>query len=350
MKILIVDDAIFNVEVYKRILRAIPGAECIGFTASAAALVWAASNEPDLVLVDFNMPEPNGHQFIERFRQLKNKASTPIVMLTGTQERSVLYRAFELGVTDFLTTPSDPIEIVTRVRNLLALRDGQKKLADRTAWLAAEVKRATSELANREEETIFRLLRVAEFRDDDTGNHVVRIGHFAALLGATLGLSNENVELLRLAAPMHDIGKVATPDNILLKPGKLTPDEWMIMKQHTTSGYEILKDSRSKFLQRGAEIALTHHERFDGSGYPRGMTGEAIPLFGRITAVADVFDALTSVRPYKKAWPLSEAFDHIQADSGMHFDPKLVAAFLSVPAEVAAIKLQYTEIEAPRVA
>lgn len=343
MKILIVDDAASNVEVYKRILRVIPEVECIGYTSSADALAWTAWHDPDLVLVDFSMPAPNGHEFIERFRGLPGKALTPVVMLTGAQEKTVRYRALELGATDFLTKPADPVEFAARVRNLLALRDSQKKLADHAALLADEVKRATAELVDREKETIFRLLRVAEFRDDDTANHVVRIGHLAALLAEVIGRPKAEVELLHLAAPMHDIGKVATPDNILLKPGKLTPREWKIMQQHAAAGYEMLKDSSSQLLQQGAEIALTHHEKFDGSGYPRGVAGEAIPLSGRITALVDVFDALTSERPYKKAWPMNETLRHIQRASGSHFDPKLVEALLSVIPEATAIKERFAE-------
>ncbi|MGH7716543.1 MAG: HD-GYP domain-containing protein, partial [Vulcanimicrobiaceae bacterium] len=200
-------------------------------------------------------------------------------------------------------------------------------------------------IALRERETIHRLSRAAEFRDNETGMHIVRMGRFAQVLGRALGLGETEAELLLLAAPMHDIGKVATPDAILLKPGKLTPDEWTIMKQHTTAGYEILKESTSKFLQKGAEIALTHHEKWDGSGYPSGTAGDDIPISGRICAISDVFDALTSVRPYKPAWPVEQAIIYIHQSSGTHFDPALVKVFERVMPEINDIRAKLTDHE-----
>lgn len=344
-QILMVDDAATTLEVYTRFLRPVE-AICVTYNSSAGALLWSEVNDPDLVIVDFDMPAPNGHEFIERFRCLPGKLQIPIVMVTAAQEKGVRYRALELGASDFLSKPVDPIEFVARSRNLLALRDSQKKLTDRAGWLAAEVKRATAALADREQETLFRLLRLAELRDNETANHIVRIGHFAGLLGETFGLPASDVELLQLAAPMHDIGKVATPDSILLKPAALTAVEWQVMREHTTVGYNLLKDSKSTLLQKGAEIALTHHEKFDGSGYPGGVRGDAIPLFGRITALVDVFDALTSERPYKKGWSIAQATDRIQQDSGSHFDPALVSAFLGVLPQAAEIKLQYSDFRA----
>ena len=346
MTILIVDDAATSLEVYSRLLRSVDGSVCVTYDSPTSALAWASANDPDLVLVDFDMPAMNGHQFIEVFRRLEGKAETPIIMITAAQEKDVRYRALELGATDFLTKPVDPTEFIARARNLLALRESQKKLADRAGWLASEVKRATTALADREQETLFRLLRLAEMRDNDTANHIIRIGHLAGLLGETMELPASDVELLQLAAPMHDIGKVATPDAILLKPAALTPDEWDIMREHTTVGYNLLKDSKSTLLQKGAEIAFTHHEKYDGSGYPRGIRGDAIPLFGRITAIVDVFDALTSERPYKQVWPIAQAADRLEADSGTHFDPVLVSAFLSVLPQATTIKLQYSDSRA----
>ncbi len=345
LRILLVDDNGTNLEVYKRILRQIPNLECVAYMMPEEALSWAAANEPDLIVVDYEMPKLNGLEFIERFRMFRGRTLTPIVMLTASQERDVRHRALELGATDFLTKPADPVEFVARVRNLLALRDGQKKLADQAAWLTQEVQKATAQLAEREREAIFQLLRIAEFRDADTASHIVRMGHLAALLAETLGESPSDVELLRLAAPMHDIGKVATPDHILLKRGALTSDEWKIMRAHATAGYEILKVSNSVLLRAGATIALTHHEKFDGSGYPYGTKGEDIPLAGRITALVDVFDALTSKRPYKEAWPMSEALDRIKQDAGKHFDPRLVEAFFTVIPRVNAIKVRYANVQ-----
>ncbi len=342
-EILIVDDARVSLQIYTRMLRPIVDAVCITYESSAEALAWAATADPDLVFIDYRMPAPDGLEFIERFRAMATKTMTPIVMITASQELDVRHRALELGATDFLTKPADPVEFLARARNLLALRDGNKKLADHAAWLASEVRQATAELVERERESIFQLLRIAEFRDSDTAIHIVRMGHLAALLGKSMGLPDADVELLRLAAPMHDIGKVATPDRILLKPGKLTSQEWKIMQEHATAGYEILRHSKSRLLRAGAEIALTHHEKFDGSGYPQGMKADAIPLFGRITALADVFDALTSDRPYKRAWPIGQAFERIEADAGAHFDPDIVATFLSQSASITAIRLQYSD-------
>lgn len=248
-------------------------------------------------------------------------------MLTAERDIDIRRRAIESGANDFLNKPADPIEFVARVRNLLALNDSRQKLANRALQLADEVRKATAQIARREQETIHRLTRASEFRDNETGLHIVRMGRYSALLGGALGMNAGEQELLLLAAPMHDIGKVATPDNILLKPGKLTPEEWSVMKQHTTAGFEILRDSDSKLLQKGAEIALTHHEKWDGSGYPRGLSGGGIPISGRICALADVFDALTSVRPYKPAWPIEQAIVHVHQGSGTHFDPAVVRAF-----------------------
>jgi putative two-component system response regulator len=341
--ILLIDDSRTNLAVYQTILRQLSGAVCVPYESPENALAWASENEPDLVLVDFQMPGIDGHEFIRRFRLLPGRGLTPIVMITASQEKSVRHTALELGATDFLNKPADPVEFIARARNLLALRAGQKKLADRAVHLADEVRKATAALAERERESILQLLCVAEFRDKDTASHIIRIGQLAAVLARVVGEPAERVEMISLAAPMHDIGKVSTPYTILLKRGKLTPEEWVIMRAHTTAGYEILGKSKSELLRAGADIALTHHEKFDGSGYPRGIKGREIPLWGRITALVDVFDALTSERPYKKAWPTSEALERIKADSGSHFDPDLVEAFLSALPEVTAVRVRYPD-------
>jgi putative two-component system response regulator len=218
-------------------------------------------------------------------------------------------------------------------------------LADRAALLADEVREATREIHARERETIFRLARAAEFRDPETGAHILRMAHFSIIIATRLGWDAAALDQLLQAAPMHDVGKLGTPDHILLKPGKLTPDEFDIMKQHASIGWEILKDSSSPILTQAAEIALTHHEKFDGSGYPNGLAGEAIPQVGRIVAVADVFDALTSDRPYKKAWSVEDALNLLQDGSGRHFDPACVEAFLAGREEMMAIRERYRDEE-----
>ena len=338
-----VDDNELNLAVYRNALKGVDSAECVGFTVSAEALDWSKTNEADVVLVDYNMPAPNGLEFITQFREIPGNADVPIIMITSLTERDIRYRALQLGAADFLTKPVDVFEFRVRLRNMLALSENRKKLADRAKWLASEVARATSDILERERETINRLMRAAEFRDNETGMHIVRMGHFSAELGRAYGLPGDVCQTLLMAAPMHDVGKVATPDRILLKPGKLDPDEWAIMKQHTVAGYEILKDSQSQLLQTAAEIALSHHEKFDGTGYPSGLAGEAIPLSGRICALSDVFDALTSERPYKKAWPIERAIEEIHAGSGKHFDPALVEAFDAALPQILDLRLRYRD-------
>lgn len=348
MNVLMVDDNDLNLSVYRNALKKVDGANCVAFTSSIEALAWSTKNEVGVVLVDYDMPHPNGLEFIEAFRRLDSNGQIPIIMITGLAERDIRYRALELGAADFLTKPVDVAEFRARLRNMLALSDGRKKLADRARWLASEVQRATADIIAREKETINRLMRAAEFRDNETGMHILRMGHFSAEIGRALGLPETECESLLMATPMHDIGKVATPDRILLKPGKLDADEWNIMKQHTISGYEILKDSQSELLQTAAQIALSHHEKFDGTGYPYGLKGENIPLSGRICAVSDVFDALTSKRPYKHAWPVEEAIAEIDRQSGTHFDPALVDAFHIGLTRILDIKERYRDEEDTR--
>ena len=345
VQVFAVDDATVNLRIYEKILKTIGDVDVMTFSSAPEALEYASNHEPDLLITDFRMPEMDGLELIKHFRLIPYYRDIPVIMLTGEQDAEIRRKAIELGASDFLNKPADPIEFSSRVRNLLELRQRRKELAQRADQLAADVRAATREIALRERETIHRLSRAAEFRDNETGMHIVRMGRFAQVLGRALGLGETEAELLLLAAPMHDIGKVATPDAILLKPGKLTPDEWTIMKQHTTAGYEILKDSASPLLQKGAEIALSHHEKWDGSGYPNGLAGDDIPISGRICALSDVFDALTSVRPYKPAWPVEQAIVHIHKSSGSHFDPELVKAFERAMPEINDIRAKLTDRE-----
>lgn len=345
--LIIVDDNPTNLLLFRHLLQKFDGATVDCFADPEEAIAWCEEHEPDLILLDYMMPRMDGLEFIRRLRALQRRAEVPVVMVTADTEKEVRYQALELGAQDFLTKPIDKIELTTRVRNLLALRKSRQQLANRAAWLAAEVKQATAEIAAREKESILRLSRAAEYRDPETGAHLLRMSSYTQLIARRLGLPEAEQELLLEAAPMHDIGKVGTPDSILLKPGRLSPEEFEIMKQHSTIGYEILRDSPSPLLQCAATVAYTHHEKFDGSGYPRGLAGEAIPLWGRITAVADVFDALTSQRPYKNAWPLDEARDFLKNYAGVHFDPACVEAFLSGWPEMLAIRERYIEDAIP---
>jgi two-component system response regulator RpfG len=261
-----------------------------------------------------------------------------MVMVTVHDDRKVRYAALDAGITDFLTKPIDTRECLARCRNLLTLRRQQLALEDKGRLLEGMVHEATQEVRSREKETLFRLAKAGEFRDEETGNHVIRMARYSRLIAESIGLDVQESETIELAAPLHDIGKIGLPDQILLKEGKLTAEELRVMQQHPVIGYEILKDSPSKYLRMGALIALGHHEKFDGSGYPYGLVGDHIPLPARIVAVADVYDALTSKRPYKAAWLSEEAFKYLQAHRESHFDPALVDAFLSVRGE--ALRIQ----------
>ena len=341
--VLIVDDNEVNLTLFAALVKKLAHCESSAFASATEGLAWAASNDFDLLIVDYMMPELDGIEFIRRFRAMPGKEGIPALMVTANDQKPVRYRALDVGANDFLTKPVDKIEFLARTQNMLNLSDVQRKLADRAKWLADEVRQATVEIRARERETVLRLSRAAEYRDPETGAHILRMAHYAQLIGFMLKLPAADLDLLLEAAPMHDIGKVGIADTILLKPGRLDAAEFEIMKQHATYGYDLLKDSASRVLQAGADIALAHHEKFDGSGYPNGLKGEAIPLFSRIVAVADVFDALTSERPYKKAWPLERAAQHLRDHSGTHFDPQCVAAFLDAWGEVLEIRKRFTD-------
>jgi len=341
--VLIVDDNVTNLALFRHLLKKVEGAESICFEDSEKAVEWCQTNEPDLVLLDYQMPIINGLQFIELFRAIPGYKDIPLVMITADTEDDIRYRALELGAHDFLNKPINKIEFLARIRNLLALRYSQMELVDRATWLAIEIKRATTDLMAREKEMVLRLSKAAEHRDPETGQHLLRMANYSRLIARELKLTEAEQELVLQAAPMHDIGKVATPDAILLKQGKLTDDEFSIMKLHAETGYSILRDSDSLLIRTAATMALRHHEKFDGGGYPDGLKGEEIPLYARIVAVADVFDALTSARPYKKAWSLEDATQFLKAQSGSHFDPQCVDAFFLAWDDVLKIHAMYQD-------
>jgi len=351
MDILIVDDNQTNLHMFRVLVGRFENCTPLPFEVPGEALAWCAGRTPDLVLLDYMMPEIDGITFLQRFRALPGKADIPVIMVTADHEKEVRHRALEAGANDFINKPIDKTEFLARVNNMLALRRSQRHLADRAEWLAAEVKKALAEVANREREAIFLLAKAAEYRDPETGAHILRMANYSRLIAGRLGLPADEIDLLFEAAPMHDIGKVGIPDAVLLKPARLDADELVVMRRHAEIGWEILQGhaTGNRMLQMAAEIAIAHHEKFDGSGYPRGLAGTAIPLMGRVVAVADVFDALTSVRPYKQAWSLEQAADFLRQGSGSHFDPACVDAFFACWDDVLEIRERYRD-EAPEAA
>ncbi len=342
-QVLIIDDTEINLILFAALVKKLE--DCVPHTFSQAqdALTWLVNNDPDLIIVDYMMPGIDGLEFMRLLREIPGRDAVPVVMITANDQKQLRYRALDLGANDFLTKPIDKVEFLARTRNMLLVSDARRQLTDRATWLADEVRKATAEIVARERETVFRLCKAAEYRDPETGAHILRMAHYSQLIARGLGLALEDQELLLEAAPMHDIGKVGIADKILLKPGRLDAEEFEVMKMHAVYGYELLKGSSSKVLQAGAEIALGHHEKFDGTGYPAGIRGADIPLFSRIVAVADVFDALTSERPYKEAWTLEAAVDFLLAGSGKHFDPQCVQAFLDAWEDVMEIRNRYRE-------
>ena len=336
-EVVIIDDNQINLKLLEFLLAKDGRCRPRSFLDPRDGLAHCLAEPPDLLIVDYMMPELNGLDVIQQLRANPATADIPILMVTANDQRDIRHAALEIGATDFLTKPIDNKELFARAHNMLRLRAATKREANRAQWLAEAVKEATAEIQAREQELIYRISRAAEFRDPETGGHIQRMAHYSRLIAQALGQSPAEQELIFMAAPMHDVGKIAIPDSILLKPGKLTDEEFVIMKTHARAGHDLLADSRAPVLVTGAEIAHCHHEKFDGSGYPRGLAGTDIPVTGRIVAVADVFDALTSSRPYKTAWSLDAARDWLQKQKGSHFDPDCVDAFLSVWDEVVAI-------------
>jgi two-component system, response regulator RpfG len=337
--VMVVDDQSTGRAILEEVVRSIDVNIAVEpFESPIDAVRWATTHPSDLILVDYQMPEIDGIEFVRRLRLMPEYAHVPMVMVTVHDDRKVRYAALDAGITDFLTKPIDTRECLARCRNLLTLRRQQLALEDKGRLLEGMVHEATAEVRQREKETLFRLAKAGEFRDEDTGNHVIRMARYSRLIAETIGMDPQEAETIELAAPLHDIGKIGLPDHILLKADKLTDIEARVMQRHPVIGYEILKDSPSKYLRMGALIALGHHEKFDGSGYPYGLVGDHIPLPARIVAVADVYDALTSRRPYKAAWLSDEAFKYLQSHRAAHFDPALVDAFLSAREDALAIQ------------
>ncbi len=341
MKVVIVDDTPLNLALMQTLIGKLPECEPVTFSQPEEALQWCKLNQLDLLIVDYMMPGIDGIEFIQRFRAMSVHEDVPILMVTADHEKQTRYDALQGGATDFLNKPIDRHEFQPRVHNMLALRKAHLATRERARLLADEVALATREIHARESEMVTRLARAAEFRDPETGAHIQRMAHYSELIACRLGLDSAHQKQILQASPMHDVGKLGIPDSILLKPGRLTPEEFETMKGHPRHGYDILKESSSPVIQLAASIALTHHERFDGEGYPGALRGNAIPLEGRIVAVADVFDALTSSRPYKRAWSLDEARQHLDRGRGSHFDPHCIDAFLGAWEAVLAIRERF---------
>lgn len=347
LHVLVVDDEKLIAEFIAAVVRELPGVRAHVYTDAREAEREWAERLPDLIITDYQMPEMDGIAFIEAFRARHPSPPIPIIVVTAAAQRDTRKKALDAGAAEFLRKPVDREEVRIRVRNMLALREGQRSAQRRAEDLAVEVAAATAAIMEREEETILSLARAMEYRDWETGGHIERMATYSRLIAEALagdGGLDDGLDADRIykAAPLHDVGKIGVPDHILLKPSSLTEDEFHTMQRHAEIGYEILKDCNGDILRLGSVIALTHHERWDGSGYPRGLQGEAIPLVGRIVAVADVFDALTSTRPYKRAWAMDAAFANLREGAGVVYDARCVDAFLGLEDQVREIAERVT--------
>ncbi|MBW2118424.1 MAG: two-component system response regulator [Deltaproteobacteria bacterium] len=348
-KILIVDDEDKNLRLMEALL--IPlGYEVIMANDGEEAIEKVQETSPDVILLDIMMPKMDGFEVARRLKEEEDTSIIPIVMVTALREVDDRVKSLEAGADDFLTKPVDKTELKARVQSLLKvkayndhMRDYQKELEAEVAKRTEQVRRALEKEKGASLDTIYRLSRAAEYKDEDTGAHILRMSNYSTVVARKMGLNESVVESILYAAPMHDIGKIGTPDRILLKPGKLDLDECEIMKQHATIGGKILEGADAGFIKLAEVIALTHHEKWDGSGYPLGLKGPKIPLAGRITAIADVFDALTSKRPYKEPFSLEKSYGIIREGRGSHFDPEVADAFFAVENEILSIKAKYKD-------
>lgn len=338
--VLLVDDTKTNIDVLVQALR---GHHHLGVALNGAdALSFAREKRPDLILLDIMMPGMDGFEVCQALKADVKTRDIPVIFITAMDDLRHKTRGFEFGAVDYITKPFDVAEVRARVKTHLTLKKAQEFLKNQNTILEQMVAERTIELKMTQIEIIDRLGMAAEFRDTDTGMHIKRMSKFCRLMGKNLGMPREKYDTLDLASTMHDVGKIGISDTILLKPGRLNDEEWMSMRTHSAIGAKLLSGSNSPLLNVARDIADTHHERWDGTGYHRGLKGEEIPLFGRITCLCDVFDALISSRPYKKAWPLEKAVDEIRAGSGTFFDPDLVEVFLKLVPELREIAERYS--------
>ena len=340
--ILIVDDTPGNIDILGGIL----GKDYkikFAINGEKALKITRAKDPPDLILLDIMMPSIDGYEVCRQLKQHDGTNKIPVIFVTAMNEVKDEEKGFKIGGVDYITKPISAPIVRERVKTHLALYNQNRVLEQKVLERTAELKDAFETIKNTSLDTIFRLSRAAEYKDEDTGSHILRMSNYAVAVARKMELNEEMVEGILYAAPMHDIGKIGIPDHILLKPGKLDPDEWEIMKQHTANGGRILEGSGAEFIKLGRVIALTHHEKWDGSGYPKGLKGTQIPLAGRIVAVCDVFDALTSKRPYKEPFSLEKSYGIIREGRGSHFDPDVTDAFLEVEDEIFEIKERYKD-------
>ena len=348
-KILVVDDEEGDRLLMQRVLRS-EGYELIQGSNGEEALEKARDAHPDVILLDLRMPKMNGLEVTKRLREDEATRSIPIVIVTGLADHRYRVQALNAGADDFLVKPADEAELKARVRSLIKvkayhdhLREDRRRLQEEVSKKTYQLQLVLERVKSTSLDTILRLSRVAEYKDEGAGSHIARVSHYAAAVVRRMELAQSLVEGILCAAAMHDVGNVGIPDRILFKPGKLSPDEWDIVKQHTTIGGRILEGPSAGFVQMGCEIALTHHEKWNGEGYPLGLQGSKIPLVGRVTAIADVFDNLTSKRPYKEPYSLETALTIIRNTRGTHFDPDVVDAFLAIPEEIQTIRERHQD-------
>jgi putative two-component system response regulator len=336
-KILIIDDEKANILLLEDILENEGYSHFTSTQDSRKSLDLYKEIRPDLVLLDLNMPYLDGFQVMEQLIDLEKTSYAPILILTAQSNRNTRLRALAKGARDYIEKPFDVTEVTHRIANMLEVRLLHNQVRDQNLILEEKVRARTCELVATQQEAVLRLGRAAEYRDNETGMHVIRMSRLSARLAQEIGLTDAECQLMLQASPMHDVGKIGIPDEILLKPGKLNEEEWVIMKKHPEIGAEILSGSQSAVMQMAEIIALTHQERWNGSGYPKGLKGEEIPLSGRIVAICDVFDALTSKRYYKEAYSVEKSMQIIEQGSGKDFEPYLVEAFKRILPEMVHI-------------
>ena len=347
--ILVVDDQLQNVELLEAQLVQL-GYEIIRAANGKDALTIITGNEIDLMLLDIMMPGMDGFEVIRRVRQGTKTRLLPIILVTALRETEDRIKGIEAGCDDFISKPVDKMELFARVRSLLKVKDYNDLMLNYRKELESEVTARTEQLKQALEriktaslDTIYRLSVASEYKDKDTGAHIKRMSRYSVAVARRMGLDENTIETILYSAPMHDLGKIGIPDQILMKPAILDPAEWKIMKMHTVIGAKILQGSDAEFIKSGESIALSHHEKWDGSGYPNGVKGQEIPIAGRIVAIADVFDALTSKRPYKEPFTIEKSLAIVKEGRGTHFDPDVVDAFFDIQEEILNIKKQYNE-------